>query len=427
MTRYVDAGRPSDRAVLGDEPDAARRHREGAGPVRVLVRPVGRGHAVGTHAALAASLMRAITRLDVTRRRGASPASRSSSPPRTSPAATYGLISADQPVFAVRRRPLRGAAGRRGRGRSSRDRARRACAAIVVEYEVLDPLIDPERAIEATADPSRRQRVPPPAHRARRRGRHRRRRRRGHVRDRHAGSGVPRPRVGARASRQRRPRRRALHLDAVAARGPSSDRGLPRAARGTSAAAARRRRWRVRRPRGREPAGARVLARAAHRSSGEDDVRPGRVVLRSRAPAPGSHLDAPPRPGRRHAREGRVPRDPRRRRVRVDVQRGAHQRRHPRAGSVPRAERRIDGWAVRTNNPPCGAMRGFGVQQACFAHESQMDKLAAACGLDPVEMRLRNAIETGDRARHRPAARERGADHPLLARDRGAAASAARR
>jgi CO/xanthine dehydrogenase Mo-binding subunit len=55
-----------------------------------------------------------------------------------------------------------------------------------------------------------------------------------------------------------------------------------------------------------------------------------------------------------------------------------------------------DGWAVRTNNPPCGAMRGFGVVQACFAHEAQMDKLATACGLDPIEIRLRNAIETGD-------------------------------
>ena len=57
---------------------------------------------------------------------------------------------------------------------------------------------------------------------------------------------------------------------------------------------------------------------------------------------------------------------------------------------------RIDGWAVRTNNPPCGTMRGFGVQQACFAHESQIDKLAGALGMDPVELRLRNAIETGD-------------------------------
>ncbi|MGD9997467.1 MAG: xanthine dehydrogenase subunit D [Ilumatobacteraceae bacterium] len=57
----------------------------------------------------------------------------------------------------------------------------------------------------------------------------------------------------------------------------------------------------------------------------------------------------------------------------------------------------VDGYAVRTNNLPCGAMRGFGVVQACFAHESQMDKLAAACGLDPVEIRQRNAMVTGDR------------------------------
>ena len=57
----------------------------------------------------------------------------------------------------------------------------------------------------------------------------------------------------------------------------------------------------------------------------------------------------------------------------------------------------VDGWALRTNNPPCGAMRGFGVVQACFAHESQMDKLARACGVDPVQIRLLNAMETGDR------------------------------
>ena len=57
----------------------------------------------------------------------------------------------------------------------------------------------------------------------------------------------------------------------------------------------------------------------------------------------------------------------------------------------------VDGYAVRTNNPPCGAMRGFGVVQACFAHEGQMDKLAAAAGLSPVEIRLRNAMKTGDK------------------------------
>jgi xanthine dehydrogenase D subunit len=57
----------------------------------------------------------------------------------------------------------------------------------------------------------------------------------------------------------------------------------------------------------------------------------------------------------------------------------------------------VDGFAVRTNNPPCGAMRGFGVVQACFAHESQMDKIAQALDIDPVEIRLRNAMEQGDR------------------------------
>jgi xanthine dehydrogenase D subunit len=62
---------------------------------------------------------------------------------------------------------------------------------------------------------------------------------------------------------------------------------------------------------------------------------------------------------------------------------------------VPNA--RVDAVCVRTNNPPCGAMRGFGVVQACFGHESQMDKLAAALGMDPVELRLINALETGDR------------------------------
>jgi xanthine dehydrogenase D subunit len=56
----------------------------------------------------------------------------------------------------------------------------------------------------------------------------------------------------------------------------------------------------------------------------------------------------------------------------------------------------IDGFAVRTNHLPCGAMRGFGAVQACFAYESQMDKLAARCGSTPEEIRLLNAMRTGD-------------------------------
>ena len=55
----------------------------------------------------------------------------------------------------------------------------------------------------------------------------------------------------------------------------------------------------------------------------------------------------------------------------------------------------IDGLAVYTNNPPCGAMRGFGAVQTCFAAEAQMDKLASALDIDPVELRLLNALEPG--------------------------------
>lgn len=55
----------------------------------------------------------------------------------------------------------------------------------------------------------------------------------------------------------------------------------------------------------------------------------------------------------------------------------------------------IEGTCVYTNNPPCGAMRGFGAVQVCFAHEGQMDKLARALVMDPVELRLKNALSRG--------------------------------
>ena len=55
----------------------------------------------------------------------------------------------------------------------------------------------------------------------------------------------------------------------------------------------------------------------------------------------------------------------------------------------------MDCYAVYTNNPPCGAMRGFGAVQACFAYEAQMDKLAAALRMDPVELRIKNAMREG--------------------------------
>jgi CO/xanthine dehydrogenase Mo-binding subunit len=61
---------------------------------------------------------------------------------------------------------------------------------------------------------------------------------------------------------------------------------------------------------------------------------------------------------------------------------------------VPNAH--IEADVVRTNNPPCGAMRGFGAVQVCFAYEAQMDRLARALSIDPIGLRLANALAPGD-------------------------------
>ncbi len=57
----------------------------------------------------------------------------------------------------------------------------------------------------------------------------------------------------------------------------------------------------------------------------------------------------------------------------------------------------VEGVAVYTNNPPCGAMRGFGANQSGFAVESCVDMLADKLGIDPWEMRWRNALVDGSR------------------------------
>ncbi len=61
--------------------------------------------------------------------------------------------------------------------------------------------------------------------------------------------------------------------------------------------------------------------------------------------------------------------------------------------TVPHA--RLEAYTVFTNNPICGAMRGYGIPQASFAYEAQMDALAHAIGMDPLEIRLLNGLETG--------------------------------
>jgi CO/xanthine dehydrogenase Mo-binding subunit len=57
---------------------------------------------------------------------------------------------------------------------------------------------------------------------------------------------------------------------------------------------------------------------------------------------------------------------------------------------------RIDSYAVWTNLVPAGALRGFGVPQAVWAYESQMDMIAERLGVDPIEMRRQNLLHDGD-------------------------------
>ena len=55
----------------------------------------------------------------------------------------------------------------------------------------------------------------------------------------------------------------------------------------------------------------------------------------------------------------------------------------------------IDARAVVTNNVPSGAFRGFGAPQSLFVAETQMNKMAAKLGIDPVDLRLKNALREG--------------------------------
>ena len=55
----------------------------------------------------------------------------------------------------------------------------------------------------------------------------------------------------------------------------------------------------------------------------------------------------------------------------------------------------VEAFAVYTNKTVAGAMRGFGAPQVCFAYESQMDDIAAALGMDPLDIRLLNAFDEG--------------------------------
>lgn len=63
---------------------------------------------------------------------------------------------------------------------------------------------------------------------------------------------------------------------------------------------------------------------------------------------------------------------------------------------IPNA--RVTGYCVYTNNGISGAVRGFGTPQAAYAMENQMNLIAARLGIDPIELRLKNALSRGDKA-----------------------------
>ena len=224
---------------------------------------------------------------------------------------------------------------------------------------------------------------------------------------------------GVRARRPGRGRRgRPVRRHPVAARRPAPD--LPRAgpAAGEGAADPGRRRRCLRRPRGPVDPRARLPAGAAHRQAGEDGLQPRGVVLRARAPAPGGHAL---RVRRRRATA----------RLRLRARPTSCSTAAPTPRPPPRSSATAARWAwgrtasrtcqvdcygVYTNNPPCGAMRGFGCVQAAFAHEALMDELADRVGRGPGRDPPAQRDARGRPEHHRPGDRLRGAGRPSCCR-----------
>ena len=67
---------------------------------------------------------------------------------------------------------------------------------------------------------------------------------------------------------------------------------------------------------------------------------------------------------------------------------------HAGAYTIPNIH--FDGYVVFTNRVPTTAMRGFGVTSVSFAVETHMNRIADVLGIDPYELRLRNANRIGD-------------------------------
>jgi len=67
------------------------------------------------------------------------------------------------------------------------------------------------------------------------------------------------------------------------------------------------------------------------------------------------------------------------------------------AGPYKTPNVQIESFTVFTNKPPTGAMRGYGLPQVTFAYESQMDIIAEKLGLNPLDFRMKNAVDEGSK------------------------------
>src|SRR4029077_4223478 len=75
-----------------------------------------------------------------------------------------------------------------------------------------------------------------------------------------------------------------------------------------------------------------------------------------------------------------------------------HSFHHTGAYTIPNLQ--FDDYVVHTNRTPTTAMRGFGVTSVSFATETHMSRIADVLGLDPIEIRLKNANRLGDTSPH---------------------------
>ncbi len=139
-----------------------------------------------------------------------------------------------------------------------------------------------------------------------------------------------------------------------------------------------------------------LLARETRRPVRMEFTRARDLPRRPDAP-PGADLAEPGLPQRRH--------DHRARGQKVVFNSGAYGSHGPGVTNVGTAAMvslyrcenvRLEGRCVYTNSPIAGAFRGYGVVQTYYALDIQMDEAAAHLGLDPAELKLRNAVREGD-------------------------------